>query len=52
MYSGISRVYLGVHYASDVLAGFCLSLIWLVFFTKVIAPLFMRDEGPRKQKDG
>ena len=48
---GISRVYLGVHYASDVLAGFCLSLIWLVFFTKVIAPLFMGDEGPRKQKD-
>ena len=38
---GISRVYLGVHYASDVLAGFCLSTIWLVFFTKVIAPLFM-----------
>ena len=48
---GISRVYLGVHYASDVLAGFCLSLIWLVFFTKVIAPLFMGDEGPRNQKD-
>lgn len=44
---GISRVYLGVHYASDVLAGFCLSLIWLVFFTKVIAPLFMGSEERR-----
>lgn len=25
----ISRVYLHVHYASDVIAGFCLSLLWL-----------------------
>ena len=25
----ISRVYLHVHYASDVVAGFCLSMIWL-----------------------
>jgi membrane-associated phospholipid phosphatase len=25
----LSRVYLHVHYASDVLAGFCLSLLWL-----------------------
>lgn len=26
---GISRVYLRVHYASDVIAGFCLGIIWL-----------------------
>ncbi len=26
----LSRVYLRVHYASDAIAGFCLSLIWLV----------------------
>lgn len=26
----ISRVYLHVHYASDVLAGFCLCIVWLV----------------------
>lgn len=49
---GISRVYLGVHYASDVLAGFCLSLIWLVFFTKVIAPLFVGNEGLRPANKG
>lgn len=28
---GFSRVYLRVHYASDVLAGFAMGLIWLVF---------------------
>ena len=35
---GISRIDLGVHYASDVLGGFCVSTIWLVLYTKVIAP--------------
>lgn len=35
---GVSRIYLGVHYASDVLGGFCMSLIWLALYTRVIAP--------------
>jgi undecaprenyl-diphosphatase len=30
LFIGISRVYLKVHYASDVIAGFCLGLMWLV----------------------
>ena len=34
-----SRIYLGVHYASDVLGGFCLSFAWLVLFVHFVAGL-------------
>ncbi len=36
---GVSRIYLGVHYASDVLGGFCLSYAWLVLFVHLVAGL-------------
>lgn len=32
----ISRIYLGVHYLSDTLAGFSLSIIYLMIFTTII----------------
>jgi membrane-associated phospholipid phosphatase len=31
MIIGFSRIYLRVHYASDVIAGYCIGFLWLVF---------------------
>lgn len=33
---GLSRIYLGVHYASDVLAGFCISVVYIILFTNFV----------------
>lgn len=33
---GISRVYLGVHYLSDVITGYCISIIYLFLLTKLL----------------
>ena len=43
---GMSRVYLGVHYLSDVLAGFLVTVVWLGFFTRTIAPLLLDERKP------
>ena len=33
---GISRIYLGVHYTSDVMTGFVISIAYLIIFTSIV----------------
>ncbi len=42
---GISRVYLGVHYLSDVLAGFLVSGFYLLVFTSFVSAYFQGNKS-------
>ena len=46
----ISRIYLSVHYLSDVLAGACASIVWLVLFTRLVL-VAERMLARRRSKD-
>ena len=45
---GISRIYLGVHYTSDVLGGFLISISYLVIYISAVNNVFYRKEEKYK----
>lgn len=52
---GMSRIYLGVHYVSDVLAGYAVGFLWLLIAVSVSEWLFARHPDafvPRVRKVG
>ena len=46
---GISRIYLGVHYTSDVMAGFVISISYLVIFTSIVNDYLDRSKDLDKK---
>ena len=47
---GFSRIYLGVHYASDVLGGFLISMSYLIAFVEIVPKLLNLKGGNKDEK--
>lgn len=47
---GLSRIYLGVHYPSDVIGGFSLGFAWMCLSIGLLGLRFTREEFRRKNK--
>jgi len=45
---GFSRIYLGVHYTSDVVAGFLISTAYLILFTSIMPKLIKLEKYGQK----
>ena len=41
---GVSRIYLGVHYTSDVLGGFLVSISYLILFISIVNKFFIEKD--------
>ncbi len=50
---GISRIYLGVHYTSDVIAGFMISICYLIIYTSLVKKYIIEreDKNERENKE-
>ena len=42
---GISRIYLGVHYTSDVLGGFLISISHLIIYTRIVKKFILKNNN-------
>ena len=44
LWIGISRIYLGVHYTSDVLAGFLISISYLIIYISIVNNILKKEK--------
>ena len=51
IFIGISRIYLGVHYTSDVLAGFMISLCYLIIYTSLVKKYIIEREDKNDEEN-
>ncbi len=48
---GITRIYLGVHYTSDVIAGFLISVCYLIIYTSLVKKYILEKEDENENKN-